>query len=373
MPDIRNMQKKLNEYLWYICLIEFQLFGTLWAMMNVSGKPYLLLYWGFVALALAKLCIQVNSWKEWILIIAFGIVSVLSFRNSQDKTPLLLMLGVCCSKDMNLGKFLKVDLVGCVVSAALLIVLPLAGFYENKVFFARDIYRTCFGWQVPNGMGFSFTVMALEWMYLRHRRFRWYDYAGIFAMIIFVDRTANSRTAELLMLGILAVELFCTCFEKKKPGFNLYKLCGAGCWLALAADVGCLGLAMWLYFFNQPVWNGLQSTLTSRFRLPGEYFAAHGISLFGSPYNPDVYDYLDILFGYLTLHLGVIIAVIVFGLFVISIIYGYRRKDEKYLILLLFVLLRSTMESEHLNLIYSWFPVLLGMAVWGIREKTLET
>lgn len=55
------------------------------------------------------------------------------------------------------------------------------------------------------------------------------------------------------------------------------------------------------------------------------------------------------------------------------LIYGYRRKDEKYLILLLFVLLRSTMESEHLNLIYSWFPVLLGMAVWGIREKTLET
>lgn len=201
MPDIRNMQKKLNEYLWYICLIEFQLFGTLWAMMNVSGKPYLLLYWGFVALALAKLCIQGNSWKEWILIIAFGIVSVLSFRNSQDKTPLLLMLGVCCSKDMNLGKFLKVDLVGCVVSAALLIVLPLAGFYENKVFFARDIYRTCFGWQVPNGMGFSFTVMALEWMYLRHRRFRWYDYAGIFAMIIFVDRTANSRTGRAFDAG----------------------------------------------------------------------------------------------------------------------------------------------------------------------------
>ena len=68
------------------------------------------------------------------------------------------------------------------------------------------------------------------------------------------------------------------------------------------------------------------------------------------------------------MHLGVVIAVIVFALFVISIIYGYRRKDEKYLILLLFVLLRSTMESEHLNLIYSWFPVLLGMAVWRVGE-----
>ncbi len=372
MLEKRKIQTKVNEYLWYIILIEFQLFGTVWAMMNVSGKPYLLLYWGFIALALVKLCIQGNSWKEWILIIAFGIVSVLSFRSSQDKTPLLLMLGVCCSKDMNLEKFLKIDLVGRVVSAFLLIALPLAGFYENKIFFARDIYRTCFGWQAPNGMGFSFMVMAMEWMYLRHRRFHWYDYTGILAIIVFIDRTANSRTAELLMLGILAVELFYTYIEKKKPNFNLYKLCGAGCWIALIADIGLFGIAMGLYFFNQPMWSSLQSTLMNRFRLPGEYFEAHGISLFGSPYNPDIYDYLDILFGYLTLHLGVVIAVIVLVLFVISIIYGYRRKDEKYLILLLFVLLRSTMESEHLNLIYSWFPVLLGMAVWGIREKTLE-
>ena len=151
------LHRKLNEYLLYVILVEFQLFGTVWAMMNVSGKPYLLLYWGFVALALVKLCIQGNSWKEWILIIAFGIVSVLSFRNSQDKTPLLLMLGVCCSKDMNLEKFLKVELIGRVVSAVLLIALPLAGFYENKIFFARDIYRTCFGWQAPNGMDVSAT------------------------------------------------------------------------------------------------------------------------------------------------------------------------------------------------------------------------
>lgn len=369
----QNVISKCNEYLWYAILVEFQLFGTVWAMMDVSGKPYLLLYWGFVALALVKLCIQKNNWKEWILIIAFGCVAICSFQNSQDKTPLLLMLGVCCSREINLDKFLRIDLIGRVVSAVLLITLPLANFYENTIIFERGIYRTYFGWQAANGMGFSFTVMALEWMYLRHRRFRWYDYVGVLTMVLFLDRTANSRTAELLMLGILSVELFCTWFEKKRPEKNLYKLCTFGCVGALGLDLIAFGTAMWLYFFNQPVWNNLQSTLTSRFRLPGAFFEAHGISLFGSPYNPDIYDYLDILFGYLTLHLGVVIAVIVFVLFVISIIYGYRRKDEKYLILLLFVLLRSTMESEHLNLIYSWFPVLLGMAVWGIREKILET
>ena len=62
MLKTKELWSKLSEYLWYAILVEFQLFGTLWAMINVSGKPYLLLYWGFVALALVKLCIQGNSW-----------------------------------------------------------------------------------------------------------------------------------------------------------------------------------------------------------------------------------------------------------------------------------------------------------------------
>ena len=369
MPDKKQIRIKVNEYLWYVILVEFQLFGTVWAMMNVSGKPYLL-YWGFVALALVKLCIQGNNWKEWILIIAFGIVSVLSFQNSQDKTPLLLMLGVCCSKDMNLGKFLKVDLVGRVVSAFLLIALPLAGIYESNFIYNRSLCRRYFGWQAANGMGFSFTVIALEWMYFRHRKFRWYDYGGMLAIIIFVDRTANSRTAELLMLVILAVELFCT-YIQKKSDINLYRLCTVGCGALLLVDLMCFVTAMGLYLSQKSIWQNLQGNFMLRFRIPGEYFSVHGVSLFGSPYNPDpnVHDYLDILFGYLTLHLGVVLAVIVFVLFVFSIIYGYRRKDEKYLILLMFVLLRSTIESEHLNLIYSWFPVLLGMAAWRVGES----
>ena len=369
LADNKLFFEKINEYLWYAIIVEFQLFGTVWAMMDVSGKPYLLLYWGFVALALVKLCIQGNSWKEWLLIIVFGIVAVFSFRSSEDKTPLLLMLGVCCSKDIKLDRLLRIDLIGRAVSTVLLIGLPLAGVYANKISHSRGLDRRYFGWQAVNGMGFSFTVIALEWMYLRHRRFRWYDYAGILVLVVFLDRTANSRTAELLMLCMLVVEAFCTLLEKWKLETNLYRLWTFGCSVALVLDLAFFGIAMGLYFFAKPVWESLSGNLLLRFRLPGSFFEAHGISLFGSPYNPKVYDYLDILFGYLSLHLGVVIAVIVLVLFIISIIYGYRKKDEKYLILLLFVLLRSTMESEHLNLIYSWFPVLLGMAVWGIREK----
>lgn len=77
----------------------------------------------------------------------------------------------------------------------------------------------------------------------------------ILAIIVFIDRTANSRTAELLMLGILAVELFCTYFEKGNRIFEKITLTvySAGCWIALTADIGFFGIAVGLYFFNQPM------------------------------------------------------------------------------------------------------------------------
>ena len=110
LEKIEYIRQKLDVLLLFVVVVEFQLFGTVWAMMNVSGKLYLLLYWGFVALALAKLCIQKNSWKEWILILILMVLGILSWRGSDDKSPLLLMLGVCISKEVDLDKLLKVGL-----------------------------------------------------------------------------------------------------------------------------------------------------------------------------------------------------------------------------------------------------------------------
>lgn len=45
---------RVEEIIFYAVIVEFQLFGSIWAMLNVSGKLYLFLYWGFVGLALIK-------------------------------------------------------------------------------------------------------------------------------------------------------------------------------------------------------------------------------------------------------------------------------------------------------------------------------
>lgn len=362
-PGEKTMEL-VNEILLYAIVIEFQLYGTVWAMLNVSGKPYLVLYWGFVCLGLLKLCLQGNNWKEWLLILAFGAAAVLSWRASGDKTPLLLMLGVCCGRNLKLDRLMKADLAGRLVSAFILILFPILGICENQVLFMRGIERTFFGWQGPNGMGLSFLLICMEWMYLRHHRFRWFDYAGIAGMLVLIHVTANSRTAEVLMAGVLLAEAAAVLWSRYGRRPKEYIIWTWGCGAALGMTLVLPALAMVLYLFKKPELLALSGSFIARFQLPGLFWEAHGLSWFGSPYNPGIYDYLDMMFAYLVLHLGIVMAAVVLVLIIGTIVWGCRNKNERFLLFFMILLLRSMVESEHLNLLYAPVPVLLGLAFW---------
>jgi hypothetical protein len=335
-------------------------------MLNVSGIPYLFLYWGFVGLALCKLCIQRNNWKEWLFILIFGIAAVCCWKQTDDRAPLLLMLGVCCSKNVDLKKLLKVDMIARIFSGVLMIALPLAGLAVNHTHvWEGGRYRDYFGWEAANGMGLFFLIICMEWMYLRHRRFKWYDYLGMLAIVITLDVTANSRFSELLILGIMLAELATEVYKKIHIPIEAYVLWTIGCAGALFLAILAPIAAIVLYYFQNEFLMGLSGTLSARFQLAATFFATNGISLFGHAYNPDIYDYLDMSFAYLLLHLGVIITLIVLILMIRTIIYAYREKDERLLLLFFVVLVRCILESEHFNLIYAFFPVLLGLSIWN--------
>lgn len=368
LEKIEYIRQKLDVLLLFVVVVEFQLFGTVWAMMNVSGKLYLLLYWGFVALALAKLCIQKNSWKEWILILILMVLGILSWRGSDDKSPLLLMLGVCISKEVDLDKLLKVDLVCRICNICILILFPLLGICENMVKLERGINRYYFGWQAPGAMGLSFLIICIEWMYFRHGRFKWFDYAGIAALLVFLDRTANSRSSEMLILGILCVEIFTVLYKKMRLPWEEYQLYAAGCITALVLDLTSFAFAMSYHMAGNDTLMTMDRNFFSRFSLPRAFLDVHGWTLLGSPYDPEVYDYLDISFAYLSLHLGILIAVAVFVLFAGSIVYGWKKKDVRFQLVLLLFLLRSIVESDHFTLLYAPLPIVLGIWLWHRRQ-----
>lgn len=357
------------EILFYIVLTGLLLYGNIWATYGVSGVLYIVLFYGFVLLGWGKVVLQKNTMKEWALIGVLGVLSVISWRVSQDKTPVLLALGILGSKNLKLDRLVKISLISNIFISGVLIAVPLLGIEPMYMTQQGDRIRYFFNWNCPGAMGLTALVICMEWMYLRHLKFRWFDYAGICTVWMFEHFTGNARTTDVIMVVLLASEFFSTLLARKKPEWEQYRLWALGCCVALLASLVLPVIGVKMYLANPVDMSVSTSNFLSRFLQPGRFFEAHGMTLFGTPYDPNVYDYLDMYFGYVTLHLGIVMAVIVLILMIRTIIWAYKNKKEKLLMFFMFVLLRSTIESEHFTLVYAFFPVLLGMSLWEQKNE----
>jgi hypothetical protein len=102
-----------------------------------------------------------------------------------------------------------------------------------------------------------------------------------------------------------------------------------------------------------------------RFILTRRFLDLHGWTLFGSDFtDPDRLDYLDMLFPNILLYRGLLFGTVLLLILAYAIFYAYCKRDERYLFVLIVILGYSLMENAHINLIYTVFPVLLGIPLW---------
>ena len=75
------------------------------------------------------------------------------------------------------------------------------------------------------------------------------------------------------------------------------------------------------------------------------------------------------LFANCFLRRGLLFGILVLILCILAIWRGVKKKDISYLILLFVMFLLGAAEQEHINLIYSVFPVLLGISIWDLSDR----
>lgn len=372
MPVING---KTDKILFYVIIEGFLIYGIAMELIPNPGWLFTYPYLALMSMTGVKICIQGNNWKEWILTILLGFVAILSFKGSGDRAVLLITLGICCAKNVNLDKLLKIDLSIRIFATFLFVVLPFIGIIPNHIgVIIGGRPRTFFGWSHPNGMGQRMLLIVLEWIYIRHGRFKWYDYVGIVGIVVLLDLTANSRTAEILMLVILLLEASSMLLvQYGKKVYIIWTWFTLGIfWVSVLLPILVVGLYDGLReFFSEAL-----GTVGSRFVLTASYVENHGITLFGSPYDSSKEEYLDMLFANVLFMRGVVFGVVIVLLSVLSIYFAYKKKNEKFLLLLFTFFAFGIMESEHINMIYSFFPVLLGIPVFNwfdngsLRENT---
>ncbi len=345
------------------------IYGT---VMELMPEPSWLYFTGpylvFLLLAGLRICIQGNNWKEWLFTVCMGGIALLSYRFSCERSVLLITAGICYTKDVKLDRLFRWDLYIRVFLAVLFLVLPMAGVIPNHMgIMVGGRPRTFFGWNHPNSMGRCVMLICMEWMYFRHGRFRWYDYAGLAGITIFLDMTANSRAAEFLIVGMIGLELL-SMLERRimKTNCRVWTILTAS---SLTASI-LLPLFSVLFYeqWSKISWAALD-TIVSRMYLTWDFLQVHGLSLFGSAYILDSNEYLDMFFASVVLLRGLVFGLIVIGLSVLAICYAWKRRDERYMLLLFVFFAYGMMESEYFRMIYTFFPALLGIPVFNRWQR----
>lgn len=357
-----------NEILFLVIIEGFLLYGVAMELIEYPGWLYTYPYLFLMLLAGICICIQGNSIKEWAFVLCMGVIALFSYMGSHDRSALVIALVICCTKNVRLEKLVKLDFAVRLLSGIPYIVLPFIGMIPNHIkVMVGGRPRTFFGWYHPNGMGKSMMLICMEWCYLRHGRFRWYDYAGMAGLVAFLDVTANSRTSELLILGLLFWEAFSTALRKYNKD-----TCAVWTFLTSAALGGAVALPVFAVLFFEKFSNVIlerMGTVGSRLHLTWSFVQVHGITLFGSSYTPGSDEYLDMLFANAVFRQGYVFGLILIGLSILAVWYAYRKRDERYLLLLFVFFAYGMMESEHLNPIYAFFPLLLGIPVFDQKDE----
>ena len=101
------------------------------------------------------------------------------------------------------------------------------------------------------------------------------------------------------MAAVLLAEAFAKLWDRYGKRWKEYVIWTWGCIFALGMDLILPVFALALYRWKKPELMALSGSFIARFQLPGMFLEAHGLSWFGSPYDPGIYDYLDMMFAYL--------------------------------------------------------------------------
>lgn len=373
---MEKIKSKAGILLSSLIIEGFLLYGVLSTVCETTW-PVTEPYWRWLLnmlylLVLVNVLLKKNSWIDLALMAGFLGLTEITRITTQTNAVLWFMGGIVTAKELDLNRVFRVDLATRAVLGCGLIVLPLLGLYPNYAnVMLGERLRSSFGWAHPNEMGLFFLMMCLLWLYFRHDRWSWQDSVGMLLVIAFLDYFANSRTSEICILGIAALEGI-VYFLKKK---GLDELIRSRIWAVLCAaalGVGCAGTIFLVRIWSwDAAWaEKLPQTVWSRLMLAHSFWEEKGFSLLGQTAGSDTY--LDIMYTYLGLNYGIVVLVLFLFLNLLAIWKAFRDQNEKMLLMLLVFLTYSVLEHEHFKLISGFYPILLGHALWPVVEETVR-
>ena len=368
-----KQRNEISTIFLYILYFLLGMYYPLFSFMRQTIPQYwdqvTLFYHILLILLLAQVIIQKNFVLDWFFLFVLLYLCYKSYQYNYDFYNIFgTMMFLCCAKNIEIKKIVKLDLYVRIVRSALFLTLPFMGLMINKInVWIGGRTRTFFGWTHANMMGLDFLLLAMDIMYLRKECKKWYDcilYAGF---IIFLDLTANSRTAEAIIAMLIVIHLLSIVIPKNWF-HKMMVLFTSGAFL-LCVCIPFIG--SYLYIRKPELFLQHDGTMLSRIQLTTTFYLRNGgVGFYGFPIEDE--DCLDMMFAYIGLHWGIAAFIIIVAAITYAIYKASSEQNTVFLVLLFSFLVYGLAEVAPIYPVYSYFSLLLGYYIMNHKPFSLH-
>lgn len=368
-----KQRNEISTIFLYILYFLLGMYYPLFSFMRQTVPQYwnqvTLFYHILLILLLVKVILQKNSVLDCFFLIVLLYLCYKSYQYNYDFYNIFgTMMFLCCAKNIEIKKIVKLDLYVRIVRSALFLTLPFMGLMINKInVWIGGRTRTFFGWTHANMMGLDFLLLAMDIMYLRKECKKWYDcilYAGF---IIFLDLTANSRTAEAVIAMLIVIHLLSIVIPKN--WFHKMMVLFTSGEFLLCVCIPFIG--SYLYIRKPELFLQHDGTMLSRIQLTTTFYLRNGgVGFYGFPIEDE--DCLDMMFSYIGLHWGIAAFIIIVAAITYAIYKASSEQNTVFLVLLFSFLVYGLAEVAPIYPVYSYFSLLLGYYIMNHKPFSLH-
>ena len=283
----------------------------------LSRLARLALTGGAVLLLGAKILLLTGYTRRWQPVLAALVLAYTAFAAwyGDDVWFFLAALVGLAAKDIDLRGALRAYLTAAVAGLLFVQILHFATPLMPYNFYCRN---WDFGYGHYNGFGARLIGVFFAWAWLRHDRMRWFDWAGLAALLAFTYKVPGSRGAA----GAMAVLLVLFAVQRFLPRLFDNKI-----WyrLAIALPVGLAAFSLYAGYVYNPEWPYermalllLSIFLSGRFEIWHNVFWGADLSwLGGLPTDGDEHHAIDNAFLAIPMNKGYLGAILVAAFFLL--------------------------------------------------------
>ncbi len=305
------------------------------------------------------------SIKEWLVIIGFCLLGLLSYWFADRDEVLRIVMFVAASKNISLRKMMEVTFYTVLIGVAVLMLLAVMGILGTMtldVDYGRGGIesRYCIGLGHPNALHCMIFTTVLLGMYLYLEKMKWYAFLLLFLGNIGLYTLTTSKTGLLIMTATVFTGVVIRYGKGVRDSRWFYR---AGISVFIASVLFTLVMAKFGY--TQGPFRGLDILLNNRISYAILWGGMYKWNLFGHPALVET-DFFDMGLSRLFYWYGYIPATVYLLVNIAMLFYFYRKKDANAVMLTVILTVYTTVEAHIISVYLARnYILLLLIGTWS--------